>query len=118
MIRLILRLLGIRDFEVCRSCETLKQQLSFANEEKKELTKTLLNIINPKVVEAAPVEINSIIQTSGTWARRRAALEAKDREEAKILAHSKNVGRPDSVVTNVDNISQLEKELGVEEEVS
>lgn len=108
MIRLFLRLLGIKDFEVCQSCETLKQQLAFANEEKKELTNTLLNILQPKVVESAPQEIVPLIQAGGTFARRRAALETRDRESARIINESKNIGRPDS-------IEKLEKELGVNE---
>ena len=85
MIRLLLRLLSIKDFEVCKSCETLKEQLSYERAEKAELTKTLLNIINPKVVEAQPQEIQPVVQTSALFSRRRAALEIRDREEAKIL---------------------------------
>lgn len=111
MIRLILRLLGIKDFEVCQSCETLKQQLAFVNEEKKQLTETLLAIVHPKVMEAAPVELSPIVQTSALFSRRRAALEAKDRAEAKILQEKKHLGMPD----DIKSIEQLEKELGVEE---
>lgn len=108
MIRLLLRLFGIKDYEVCQSCETLKQQLRFANEEKKELTDTLLNIIKPKTYEAAPIELNPVSQQSALFSRRRAALEAKDREEARILKEGKHLARPD--------IDKLEKELDIKEE--
>ena len=109
MLRIILRLFGIKDFEVCQSCETLKSQLAIANEDRQRLTDTLLEILRPKVAEAAPVEINQLQQSSALFSRRRAALEAKDREEAKILRNSTVLGKSD------DNIAKLEKELGVEE---
>ena len=113
MIRLFLRLFGIKDFEVCQSCETLKQQLAFVNDEKKQLTETLLAIVHPKVVEAAPVEINPVVQSSGLFSRRRSALEARDRAEAAALRQS-TLGKPDNI--KVDNtIKDLETELGVEE---
>mgnify|MGYP003395556945 CR=1 FL=1 len=113
MIRLLLRLLGIKDFEVCQSCETLKQQLAYERDEKKQLISTLLNIIQPKVIEVAPVELNPIQQTSAIFSRRRAALEAKDREEAKILKQSTNLGKPDDRLKEVEI---LEQELGIEKE--
>lgn len=124
MIRLILRLLGIRDFEVCQSCETLKQQLEYEREEKKRLTDTLLNILNPKVVESAPVEIAQVTQSAGLFSRRRAALEARDREEAKVIQNSKNIGKPDFAIDKTSDkhpdtmvvdgaIEKLEQELGV-----
>jgi len=112
MIRLLLRLLGIKDFEVCQSCETLKQQLAFVNDEKRQLTETLLSIVKPKTYEAPPVELNPVATTSGLFSRRRAALEARDRAEAQILTEKKNIGMPD----NLKNINDLEKELGIEDE--
>lgn len=128
MIRLLLRLFNIRDFEVCKSCETLKQQLEYERSEKKQLTETLLNIINPKVIEQPPVVLNPVAQTSGLFSRRRAAMEEKDRQEARILAERKHIGVPDSVVSNPPNdpklgygsggnsqITNLEQELGIEE---
>jgi hypothetical protein len=112
MLRLILRLLGISDFEQCKSCEILKQQLAFVNDEKRQLTETLLKIVSPKVYEAVPQELNPVIQTSGLFSRRRAALEAKDREEAKILSEGKHLGKSDDKLKEIEN---LEKELGVQE---
>ena len=114
MIRLLLRLIRIRDFEACASCETLKQQLVFERAEKKQLTDTLINILQPKTVEAAPVELTNITPTAGTFARRRAALEERDRQQAQILKQSSNIGRPDEL----KNIESLEKELGVEDKTS
>jgi len=114
MVRLLMFLFG-KDYEECKSCQTLKEQLDFEREEKKELTKTLLNILQPKTVEMTPVELNPIQQTGGTFARRRIALEERDRQSAKILSEAKYIGKPD--IPKVDeSITKLEEELGVSEE--
>ena len=112
MIRLLLRLLGIKDFEVCQSCETLKAQLAYERDEKKRLTDTLIQILQPKIVESSPVEINQLQQTSALFSRRKAALEAREREDARVLRNSTNLGRPDDKLAA---ITDLEKELGIEE---
>src|SRR5260221_1292320 len=108
MFRFITFLLG-REYEECKSCLTLKQQLAIANEDRDRLTNTLLEILRPKVVESAPVELNQIAQSSALFSRRRAALEEKDRQEARILRERKHIGIPDKEVEGLD------KELGVEE---
>lgn len=117
MLRFITFLLG-REYEECKSCQTLKEQLSFEREEKKRLTETLLNILNPKAVEAAPVVMNPINEMAGSFTRRRAALEARDREEAKILSERKHLGVPDVLRHNeaVSNINELEQQLGIDTE--
>lgn len=104
-----------KPYETCKSCETLKEQLEFERSEKKQLTETLLNIIKPKTYEAAPIELEPVAITGGTFARRRAALEARDRAEAQILKDKKFIGEPDRMVSS-GTIEQLEKELGVQEE--
>ena len=118
MIRLILRLFGITDFDTCKSCETLKQQLEFERSEKKQLTDTLLNILSPKVVEASPVELAPIVNSGGLFSRRRAALEAKDREEAKILKEAKFIGKADGIkdIKTNESVAKLEEEFGISEE--
>ena len=129
MIRLILRLFGIRDFEPCQSCENLKEQLRYERETNFRLTDTIVRIVSPKVTEAAPQEIAPIAQSSMLFSRRRAALEEKDRQEAFIIAQKKHLAQPDSskdIPRNPDGsvtygleryneIEKLEKELGVEE---
>ena len=109
MIRLLLRLLGIKDFEVCHSCETLKQQLEFEREEKKQLMDTLLKITNPKVIESPIQELAPVVNTSALFSRRRAAAEARDREEARIKRDSTLLARPD------DNLTKLERDLGIDD---
>ena len=130
MRRFILRLLGIKDFEICPSCENLKEQLRFERDEKKRLTDTLINIVSPKVVESAPLEINQIQQSSALFSRRRRALEERDRLAAQTLKQSKNLGMPDysgdpappflggsttQSYNGMNEIDNLEQELGVTE---
>lgn len=112
MFRFLCFLFG-KDYEPCKSCETLQIQLQIANEDRQRLTETLLDILKPKVVESVPQELNQIQSSSALFSRRRAALEAKDREEAKILKSSTNLGKPD--IEAVKNINELEKELGITE---
>ncbi len=131
MLRLLLRLLGIRDFDTCKSCETLTKQLAFANEEKRQLTETLLNILQPKVVESTPIEVAPLVNTGGIFSRRRAALEARDRADAQIVKEAKFVGKPDALKEVVKKepitsksegmvipgtIEALERELDIEGE--
>src|SRR6266704_179704 len=115
MIRLLLRLLKIQDFEVCASCETLKQQLLFERDEKKRLTDILIEIVKPKTYETPAVEIQPIQQTSALFSRRRTALEAQDRERARILQEGRNIGPPDNIIKTAaaKTIDELEEELGV-----
>lgn len=116
MIRFISFLLG-REYEECKSCQTLKEQLAVVNEEKKQLTETLINIFKPKVYENPPIELQSTLATANTFSKRRAALEAASREQAKLLKTSKVIGRPDSelnqVTMNNKAIEELEQELGI-----
>lgn len=113
MIRLLLRLLRITDFEPCASCATLIKQLEFANAEKKELTDTLLSVLRPKAYEAPAVELNPITQTAMMFSKRRAILEQKDRESAMIQRNSTSLGKPDDKLTKINS---LEAELGIEKE--
>ncbi len=113
MIRLLLRLLNIKDYEVCQSCETLKQQLAFERDEKKRLTDTLLTIIAPKAVETPPIEINPVAVTSALFSRRRAALEARDAENARIIKQRERLRIPDEATNKQIEIEKLETELGV-----
>lgn len=125
MIRLLLRLLRIKDFDICASCATLKEQLIFEREEKRQLTETLINIVSPKAVIAAPQEIQPIAVSASTFTRKRAILEARDREEARIRSQSSVLGKPDNSdkksifgqsINQFTDIEQLEKELGVGKE--
>lgn len=108
MLRFLSFLFFNKQYETCKSCETLKQQLAIANEEKHELTQTLLGLIKPKVYEAAPVSVEPIVPQLTMFSRKRAALESASREAARTLRNSKDIGRPD---TSNQSITNLEREL-------
>ena len=112
MIRFISFLLG-HEYETCKSCAILKEQLQLVNEEKKQLTETLLAIIKPQ----APLAVENVNQpvalpVATTFTRRRAALEERDRLAAKTVRESKVLGMPDNATTR--DIEKLEKNLGIE----
>ncbi len=110
MIRLFLRLLGITDFEVCPSCETLKLQLEIANNERAELLKTMLGLVKPEVIQHPIVPVKPFINKGGIpWAIRKKGLEEKDREEMRIKNELKNQN-----VKTDSSVEELEKELGVD----
>lgn len=100
-------LLG-KQYETCKSCQILKEQLSFERAEKKQLTETLIEIFKPKpIIMENAVELRPLADQALPFAKRRAALEQRDREEARILRDSKVVGKSD------ETVSRLETELGV-----
>lgn len=121
MIRFLTFLLG-RPYETCKSCETLKQQLELVQAEKKELLDTILGIVKPKVIieQIPPSVAANPIPTAMTFARKRNILEARDREAARVIRSSPNLGRPDNPKADIADkvVSDLEKELGINEEES
>ena len=136
MIRFISFLLG-KKYEPCRSCDVLKEQLEYERLNNAELMKTILNIVKPQVVEQPPIqEIAPVAQSSMLWSKKRAILEAKSREDAKILNEGNHLGKPDDpfmqqikYTPSTENkeymkareetnnqIDKLEEELGVSNE--
>jgi len=121
LIRLLIRLLNIKDYEVCQSCETLKSQLAIANENNKELTGTLLALIKPKVFESPAVQIPPLQQSAIVFSKRREILEHADRKRSDILSTGKFIVKPDEnktsdpskIAGDNQSISALEQELGL-----
>jgi hypothetical protein len=108
------------NYEPCKGCEVLQTQLNIANENNKELTQMLLNLLNPKVVEVPAVAVNPIKQNLSTFSKRREALEAEDRNKARVELNSKFIAKVDDVVptdktktAGETNVEELEKQLGV-----
>lgn len=119
MIRLLMFLLG-KEYETCKSCETLKLQLKLANEEKERLTETLLGLIQPKLFEAPPQEIQNFKPVALTWSRRKAELEMQDRIKASAM-NSPYRAKPDDTLNKINEnkpqtVEEIEKELGVANE--
>lgn len=127
MIRLLMFLFG-KQYEECKSCETLRLQLKIANEDRERLTQTLIDILKPKVVEAAPIVLENMAGQSSLFSRRRAALEERDRLEAQVATSSTYIKKPDDQLRKVapisglnpaqqdQSIEKLETELGVQEQ--
>lgn len=89
---------------ICKTCETLKEQMSILNHEKEKLLNRLLERpeVEPERIEAP--EPQAVKPRMVPWNVRRQMLEREDREQAKIL---KNAPKPDSKVSTED----LEKAL-------
>lgn len=73
------------------------------------------------IQQQIPNEIAPVTITSGSFARRRAALEAKDRHEAQVLREAKFLGKPDDRLKDKsidEKIEALEAELEIPKEAS
>lgn len=124
MIRLLLHVFKIRDYESCKSCETLKNQLRFVNAEKMELMETLIQLTRPKVVipSGEPKILNPLQQAGGTFARRRSVLEDMHRKRDDTIQTSPFIANPDDVKPEpkkhitMETIESLEKKLGFADE--
>lgn len=117
MIRFLMFLFG-KQYETCKSCDTLKAQLAIANSEKKELTDTLLGLLKPRVYEQTPTELQPMRSTAITFSKRRDMIEAAKREEARIAKASPLIGKPDNQQgEQVRAIETLEQEVGIDEEL-
>lgn len=124
MVRLLLRLLGIKDFEVCKSCETLKAQLEFSNNEKRELLETLLNLTKPEVkVQSAEVKVLNPLTTRTSFRQQRGILENMHKRKDEVMKTSPFIAKPDDSLpkepaTNVtqQSITELENKLGLADE--
>lgn len=126
MLRFISHLFKL-NYETCKGCEILKQQLAIANENNNRLEETLIGLLNPKVIEQPIREVPPLKKQATTFTQRREILEAKDRQTTQVLKTSPFVAKPDDIIKAVEsakpagdpgNIEKLEAELGVEENAS
>lgn len=97
-----------KDIQHCESCETLKTQLSIANQEKKALLDRILEKPEP-IPTPDDIELKPIYPRGVSWNTRRQMLETESREAAKLLRQKKEEG-PDRIT-----IEELEKELDIVE---
>lgn len=99
------------DLQFCESCETLKLQLSIANEEKKQLLSKLIDKPEPVEVNTDTPSLKPVLPGNSTsWQVRRQALEREDRAQAKLLHHKKGENARASLT-----VPEIEKELEVNE---
>ena len=122
MIRLLSHLFKW-NYESCKGCEILKQQLAIANENNARLEETLIGLLQPKVIEQLPVrEVPAVKASLNTFTKRREILEAEDRKKVAISTNSPFIAKPDSVIptdhtktVGNTNVEKLEQELGIED---
>lgn len=106
MIKLILyKWFGIDDR--CESCETLRMQLAIANEEKKQLLDSILDMTKPKVETNIPINLTNSTQRAIPWRVRKEMLESESRKTAELLKRKVEEMKP---IEKLD-ISDLEKEV-------
>ena len=122
MIRFLSHLFG-KPYETCKSCETLKGQLTLVNSQNRELTETLLKLVKPEVIhQPAPTIITPAV-AGATFAQRRAALEQAHKNTETIKKNSTFIARPDGFKLNPNrpvmeqSIEEIERKLQIEEEV-
>lgn len=87
----------------CATCEVLRERLDESNRERKDLLHRLLDKANPEpspVEEKEPVPIKPAFTP---WRVRQQILEAEDRKKHQLTKQK------------ADEISALEKELGVDD---
>lgn len=108
MFRFLAFLFG-KEYEPCKSCEILKEQLihynmennrlsqalidlAKDNSERKELIDTVSSLIRPRDIRAQNESARQLIPTAGVFSRRRSALEHAERLRAQTIAGTKNLG--------------------------
>ncbi len=109
----------ITDYESCKSCETLRTQLEIANQEKREMTNTLLGLIQPKVYEANPIQVPEFKKQAATFGQRRASLEKAHEARNDVRERSpfmvQNKGNTVKDITP-ESIASMEKKLDLASE--
>lgn len=102
MLRALFALLG-KEYEPCKSCEVLKQQLEVANREKHEILELTINLFKPAPM---PLNTGSPMTPIGGHKLLRHRIREKEREDketAKVLARQKQE----------EEIAKKEVKLGV-----
>lgn len=95
---------------VCKSCETLKQQLEVANYEKEKLLNKLLTTPDKEPERTTAPEPQAVRPKTVPWHVRRQMLEREDREKAKLLRNA-----PKTDTEQKADVAELERELDVAE---
>jgi hypothetical protein len=85
----------------CVTCEVLRLQLDESNRERRDLLNRLLDKANPEPSPEVKEEYEPIKPAFTPWRVRQQMLEQEDRKQAQLLK------------TKKDEISALEKELGI-----
>lgn len=121
MWRILLRLLGITDFDTCKSCETLKSQLALVNEDRKLLSETLIRLIKPEVIHHNPATFIQPQAVNKLFTHRRADLERSHAAARNTKQDSQFIAKlPEEKLSNLapveqESVDDMEARLGLNE---
>jgi hypothetical protein len=107
-----MNLLG-REYEPCKSCETLRVQLEIMRAENTRMLDTILGFVKPEVIVADVKHTEPIKGKAMSWHQRKTLLEAESRERARAIKTLKLSN--DAIGQSNSGIEELEKELGIED---
>ncbi len=103
--------------EFCQSCETLKEQLAFANYDRKILMENFIRATLPNKVTEESVNLDELEpirnQKFVPWRVKQGELEKASRERAQQLKPELKSDAPRTVT--MESIEKLEEELGVKD---
>lgn len=119
---LLYKWFGLEPFP-CPTCEVLRFQLDESNRERRELLQKFLEKDKPESVTPAKEDLQPIRPQFTPWRVRQQMLEAEDRKQAQLLkekqremAEAKSPHVANREAARVENINELEKELGIPDE--
>jgi hypothetical protein len=99
----------------CKICKALELQLEYERKVNQDLIETLSALLKPApVIEQVIVnEQNPPVESKfQTWAKRRAALEAADRQAYEVMKNSKIAAKSDKELeASKETVEELEKEV-------
>lgn len=86
MFRFIMNLFG-KEYEPCKSCEILREELAIAHYEKDQLQKSLIDLLKPKVsvVPDTNIPTERVNGTVVRWDVKRRQLEQESKQAARSL---------------------------------
>lgn len=106
-----------KEERVCNSCEILKTQVEQLRYDNEKLLNRMLEKPSvpsqPEVDNTTPIRMGRHIP----WNVRRQALEAEDRQKAKLMREAPKPIHAERVVTTETTTDELESELGLETEL-
>ena len=106
-------LLGI-EYEPCKSCSILEEQLVIQRAENKQLLETILGFIKPEAIPQLSKQVEPIKPKSIPWGIRKNLLEQKARENRALIDREKL--NNNIIGQSNEAIEKLEEELGIEDE--
>lgn len=106
MLRFIMTLLG-KDYEPCKSCQVLKQQLEVANNEKKEILDLTVSLFKPQPMPVNYDGPKGVIKGYKRLSTRIREKEREDFERAQAIERNKKEDE------EAAKVASLEDELGV-----